>query len=82
MSAGGRLPGFAGLIRLGYTPEGAWKLIRDATMADPAVRSILEELARNPDGLAALEASRAQWATLGFPAPWAELLEGGADGAV
>lgn len=77
MSSGGssdELAGFAGLLALGYSPEQAWHLIRDATVSDPHARGILEELARTPEGRETLQWSRVAWAERGLTPPWAELL--------
>lgn len=83
MSAGGdNLPGFSGLLLLGYTDREAWQIIRDATVADPDAVSIIRIMAGTDEGREALALSGAAWAARGLPAPWAELLEGGADGTI
>lgn len=74
-----RLPGFTGLLQLGHTPDEAWKIIRDATVAEPGARELFEYMASTPDGLAALEFSRRQWDERGFRPPWSELLGGNPD---
>jgi hypothetical protein len=61
--------GFAGLLGAGVDPQEAYQHVR-APCADPAVRAVLAELARTPEGRAALEASRERWAAYGFPPPW------------
>jgi hypothetical protein len=61
--------GFAGLLAAGVDSQEAYQQVR-ALCADPAVRAVLAELARTPEGRAALEASRERWAAYGFPPPW------------
>jgi hypothetical protein len=65
----GRTLGFAGLLAAGVDPQEAYEQVR-ARCADPAVRAVLAELARTPEGRAALDNSRERWATYGFPPPW------------
>jgi hypothetical protein len=43
-----------------------------ALCADPAVQAVLAELARTPQGRAALDSLRERWAAYGFPPPWEE----------
>ena len=61
--------GFAGMLAAGVDPHAAWARIR-ATAQDPAVQAIVAELARTPQGRAALAHSRARWAAYGLPPPW------------
>jgi hypothetical protein len=61
--------GFAGMLLAGADPQTAWDTIH-AQCADPAVRSIIANLAATEDGRAALEWSRAAWARYGLPPPW------------
>ncbi len=61
--------GFAGLLAAGIDPRDAYEQIR-ALCADPAVRAVLAELQRSPQGRAALDSSRQRWAAYGFPPPW------------
>jgi hypothetical protein len=63
--------GFAGLLAAGIDPCEAYEQVR-ALCADPAVRAVLAELARTPEGRAALHSSRQRWAAYGFPPPWEE----------
>jgi hypothetical protein len=65
--------GFAGLLAAGVDPQEAYEHVR-ALCADPAVRAVLAELARIPEGRAALDSSREQWAAHGFPPPWDQAL--------
>jgi hypothetical protein len=60
--------GFAGLLATGVDPQEAYQQVH-ARCADPAVRAMLAELARTPQGRAALESSRQRWAAYGFPPP-------------
>jgi hypothetical protein len=63
--------GFAGLLAAGVDPREAYEQVR-ALCADPAVRAVLVELARTPEGRTALDSSRERWAAYGFPPPWEE----------
>ena len=63
--------GFAGMLAAGVDPRAAWERVR-ALCADPAVRAVLAELQRTPDGRAALAYSHQRWAAYGFPPPWEE----------
>ena len=67
----GQEPGFAGMLAAGTDPRDAYEQVR-AACADPAVRAVLAELQRTPQGRAALAYSRARWAAYGFPPPWEE----------
>jgi hypothetical protein len=61
--------GFAGLLAVGMDPREAHQHVRALCMI-PAVRAVVAELARTPEGRTALEASRQRWAAYGFPLPW------------
>jgi hypothetical protein len=62
--------GFAGMLAAGVGPQAAWEQVR-ARAHDPGVQAIIAELRRTPQGQAALDYSRARWATHGLPPPWA-----------
>ena len=61
--------GFTGLLAAGYTPAEAWAEIRE-TSGDPEVRAIIADLRTTPEGRAALDWSREQWAAHGLTPPW------------
>lgn len=61
--------GFARLLAAGVDPQEAYEHVRALCM-DPAVQAVLAELQRTPEGRAALDSSREQWAAYGFPPPW------------
>jgi len=61
--------GFAGMLAAGVDPRAAWARIH-ASAQEPAVQAVIAELARTPDGRAALALSRARWAAHGLPPPW------------
>jgi hypothetical protein len=61
--------GFAGLLAAGIDPREAYGQVR-ALCADLAMRAVLAELQRTPEGRAALNSSRERWAAYGFPPPW------------
>jgi predicted component of type VI protein secretion system len=61
--------GMAGLLMAGYTPAQAWHEIRKAAIQRD-VQAIIAGLKGTTDGLAALRASRRQWARYGLPPPW------------
>jgi hypothetical protein len=63
--------GFAGMLAAGIDPQDAYEQVR-AACADPAVRAVLAELPRTPEGRAALAYSRERWAAYGLPPPWEE----------
>jgi hypothetical protein len=67
----GRDLGFAGLLDAGIDPRDAYEQVRELC-ADLAVRAVLVELQRTPQGRAALDYSRKRWAAYGFPPPWEE----------
>jgi hypothetical protein len=67
----GRDLGFAGMLAAGIDPRDAYEQVR-AACSDPAVRAVLAELQRTPEGRAALAYSRQRWAAYGFPPPWEE----------
>jgi hypothetical protein len=71
-----RIPGFAGLLLLGHTPQQAWQIIRDDFAADPGAQALIAHLASTEDGRAALELSRQDWKRHGLTPPWENLPEG------
>jgi hypothetical protein len=70
LTAGGREPGFLGMVAAGATPAEAWQSIRDEAAADPGTRAIFADLESTEEGRAALEASRQAWRRHGLPAPF------------
>lgn len=74
MSGSDSLPGFAGLLQLGYSRDEAWKLIRDSIRAEPGALEILAVLAATPEGRESLECAGAHWAKYGLQPPWTGLL--------
>jgi len=65
--------GFAGLLDAGYTPRQAWQIIRDDLAAHPDACAVFTTMASDPQGRAALDWVRGQWARHGLPAPFDEL---------
>jgi hypothetical protein len=61
--------GFAGLLAAGCTPAQAWESCRRSAQ-DPDVRAIIADLATTPEGRAALDWSRLEWAQHGLRPPW------------
>lgn len=61
--------GFAGLIAEGVDPKAAWEAIRKGAL-EPSTQAIIDQLRQTDDGRAALAASAARWAELGFDPPW------------
>lgn len=72
-----RVPGFAGMLAAGASPEAAWQEIRDTLAAAPDACAVIAGLRDTPEGRLTLEWSRAAWARQGLPAPWEGLIPDG-----
>ena len=61
--------GYEGLLLKGYSPAQAYQHVLASSVSDE-VQAIIADLRTTPEGRAALDHSRRQWARRGFPPPW------------
>lgn len=60
---------YTGLVELGLLPGWAYEFIKH-TLTLPEHTEVTRDLARYPDGQAALARLTDEWAAAGWPAPW------------